>query len=31
MTKDQCKWDMTITIAGKPQPITSTFYATRQQ
>ncbi len=25
-----CLWDMTITVGGKPQPIQSNFYATRQ-
>ena len=26
-----CLWDMTLTIGGKPEPIKSKFYATRQQ
>ncbi|MBM4344691.1 MAG: hypothetical protein FJ100_15100, partial [Deltaproteobacteria bacterium] len=29
--KDQCLWDMTLTIGGKPNKIKGIFYAVRQQ
>ncbi len=29
--KDQCTWDMTLTIGGAPQSIKGKFFATRQQ
>ncbi len=31
LAKDQCHWDMTLTIGGKPNAIKGMFYATRQQ
>ena len=31
LVKDQCHWDMTLTIGGKPNAIKGIFYATRQQ
>jgi len=31
LPKDQCHWDMTLTIGGKPNAIKGIFYATRQQ